>query len=158
MRCPLSSSLILTRSTLNGEVIRLERYTPAHTETDISVFFERANVLHTGDTWFNGYYPFIDYDSGGSIRGLITASLENLSLTDTKTVVVPGHGRAGRRNNLMDFHEMLSVICDRVEDLKRSGDALNEVLAAKPTAKFDPIWGGGFITPDLFTELVYRGA
>ena len=143
---------------LNGEVVRLKRYTPAHTDTDISVFFEHANVLHTGDTWFNGYYPFIDYDSGGSIRGLITASSENLSLTDSETITVPGHGEVGRRRDLTEFHEMLTAIYDRVATLKRSGHPLNEVLASRPTASFDPKWGGGFIMPALFTELVYRGA
>jgi glyoxylase-like metal-dependent hydrolase (beta-lactamase superfamily II) len=143
---------------LNGEVIQLKRYTPAHTDTDISVFFEHANVLHTGDTWFNGYYPFIDYDSGGSIRGLITASSENLSLADGDTIVVPGHGGAGRRRDLTEFHEMLTAIYDRVATLKKSGHSLDEVVASRPTARFDPKWGSGFIMPALFTELVYRGA
>ena len=143
---------------LNGEVIHLKRYTPAHTDTDISVFFERSNVLHTGDTWFNGYYPFIDYDSGGSIRGLIAASSENLSLTDSDTIAVPGHGEVGGRRDLNEFHEMLTTIYDRVAALKRSGRPLSEVLASRPTARFDPKWGSGFIMPALFTELVYQGA
>ena len=78
------------RLLLNGQKILMERYTPAHTDSDVSVFFENTNVLHTGDTWFNGYYPFIDYNSGGSIRGLIAASSENLQRTDTQTIVLPG--------------------------------------------------------------------
>jgi glyoxylase-like metal-dependent hydrolase (beta-lactamase superfamily II) len=142
---------------VNGELIHLSRYTPAHTDTDISVFFAHQNVLHTGDTWFDGYYPFIDYNSGGSIRGLMTASNENLSLADAQTIVVPGHGGIGSRQNLIEFHDMLTAIHDRVATLKASGLPVEAVIAAKPTAAFDAKWGSGFITPELFTGLVYRG-
>ena len=75
-------------------------------------------MLHTGDTSFNGYYPFVDYDSGGSIRGLLTASTENLALADNQTIVVPGHGDVGSRQYLVDFHEMLvAVRQERIKDL-----------------------------------------
>jgi glyoxylase-like metal-dependent hydrolase (beta-lactamase superfamily II) len=142
---------------LNGEVIQLRRLTPAHTDTDISVFFTYANVLHTGDTFFNGYYPFIDYNSGGSIDGLLAASRENLSLADEKTVVVPGHGELGSRKDLLNFDEMIVTIHDRVKELKKSGRSLEEVVAAKPTAKFDAKWAGGFISPSFVTELFFVG-
>jgi glyoxylase-like metal-dependent hydrolase (beta-lactamase superfamily II) len=142
---------------VNGELVQLRRYTPAHTDTDISVFFTHANVLHTGDTWFNGYYPFIDYNSGGSIKGLLAAATENLSLADGQTVVVPGHGEIGSRKDLDEFHEMLLTIHDNVNALKKSGHSLEMTIAAKPTAKFDAKWGGGFIAPSFFTELVYEG-
>jgi glyoxylase-like metal-dependent hydrolase (beta-lactamase superfamily II) len=143
---------------LNGSGIRLQRYTPAHTDTDISVFFPEANVLHTGDTWFNGYYPFIDYDSGGSIRGLLIAATENLSLADEQTILVPGHGEVGSRRDFAEFREMLLSIHDKVAKRKKSGMPLTAVLASKPTSNFDAKWGGGFITPELFVGLVYRGA
>ena len=143
---------------LNGSGIHLQRYTPAHTDTDISVFFPEANVLHTGDTWFNGYYPFIDYDSGGSIRGLLTAATENLSLADENTLVVPGHGEVGSRRDLVEFREMLISVHDKVAAQKKSGMPLAAVIAGKPTSDFDSKWGGGFITPELFVGLVYRGA
>jgi glyoxylase-like metal-dependent hydrolase (beta-lactamase superfamily II) len=142
---------------VNGDLIRLLRYTPAHTDTDISVFFTKANVLHTGDTWFNGYYPFIDYNSGGSIKGLLAASKENLALADGRTIVIPGHGGVGSRQNLVEFDEMLMAIHDKVVTLKRSGDSLAAVVAAQPTLQFDAKWGGGFITPELFVDLIYRG-
>lgn len=142
---------------LNGEVIQLRRLTPAHTDTDISVFFTYANVLHTGDTFFNGYYPFIDYNSGGSIDGLLAASRENLSLADEKTVVVPGHGELSSRKDLLNFDEMIVTIHDRVKELKKSGRSLEEVVAAKPTAKFDAKWAGGFISPSFVTELFFVG-
>jgi glyoxylase-like metal-dependent hydrolase (beta-lactamase superfamily II) len=143
--------------TVNREVIQLRRHTPAHTDTDISVFLSKANILHTGDTSFNGYYPFIDYDSGGSIRGLVAASAENLALADSQTIVVPGHGDVGSRKYLVDFHEMLLAVCDKVESLKQAGNSLEAVVAAKPTQSFDEKWGGGFISSELFISLVYRG-
>jgi len=141
----------------DGETLQLRRYTPAHTDSDISVFMERANVLHTGDTWFNGYYPFIDYNSGGSIDGMIAASNENLDLVDAQTIVVPGHGSIGSRQDLVKFLEMLRTTREAVHALKRTGRSVEAVVAARPTAGFDAAWGIGFISPDLFTRLIYRG-
>jgi glyoxylase-like metal-dependent hydrolase (beta-lactamase superfamily II) len=120
--------------------------------------FPEANVLHTGDTWFNGYYPFIDYDSGGSIHGLLAAASENLSLADQKTIVVPGHGEAGSRSDIVAFQEMLQSVYAKVAAQKKAGRPLTAVIASKPTSEFDAKWGGGFITPELLVRLVYRGA
>jgi glyoxylase-like metal-dependent hydrolase (beta-lactamase superfamily II) len=142
---------------LNGQKIAMERYTPAHTDSDVSVFFEEVNVIHTGDTWFNGYYPFIDYDSGGSIHGLITASGENLNRTDDQTLVVPGHGAVGNRSDLLAYREMLVAVSTEVERLKKRGYSLEEVIKAKPSASYDTALGSGFVGPALFCELVYRG-
>ena len=135
----------------------MKRYTPAHTDSDVSVFFENANVLHTGDTWFNGYYPFIDYDSGGSIDGLIAASSENLERADAQTLILPGHGEIGSRANLVAFHEMLLDVHSRISVLKRNGLSLPATIAEKPTEKYDKDHAGGFVSPDLFTRLVYQG-
>jgi glyoxylase-like metal-dependent hydrolase (beta-lactamase superfamily II) len=143
---------------INGSDIRLRRYSPAHTDTDISVFFPEANVLHTGDTWFHGYYPFIDYDSGGSFHGMLTAAAENLSLSDEKTIVVPGHGEVGSRRDLVEFRDMLQSVYEKVAGQKKTGKPLTDVVASRPTSEFDAKWGGGFITPELFVGLVYRGS
>jgi len=142
---------------LNGETIRLKRYTPAHTDSDTSVFFTKANVLHTGDTWFNGFYPFIDYDSGGNIDGMITAATETLALTDAETIIVPGHGEVGRRADLAVYHDMLVECRSRVAELKKKGLSLEATIQAKPTAAFDEKLGGAFVGPALFVALIYRG-
>lgn len=142
---------------VNGEKLRLARHTPAHTDSDISVYFTDADVLHTGDTWFNGIYPFIDYNTGGSIDGMITASKENLEIAGPSTIVVPGHGASGVRDDLAKFHQMLVDTRASIARMKQSGASYKEVLARKPTAPYDKAWGGGFISPDLFTALVYRG-
>jgi len=141
----------------DAETFQLRRYTPAHTDSDISVFLEHTNVLHTGDTWFNGYYPFIDYNSGGSIDGMVAASKENLQLADSETIVVPGHGNIGSRQDLVRFQEMLCTTREAVHALKRAGKSVDDVVAARPTAQFDAEWGSGFVTADLFTRLIYRG-
>ena len=142
---------------LNGERIQMKRYTPAHTDSDTGVFFTEANILHTGDTWFNGYYPFIDYDSGGSINGIVKASSENLALVDSATIVVPGHGAPGTRSDLIAFHDMLLDTRGRVSDLKKKGLSVEEAIKVKPTARYDQKLGGGFVPPDLFVRLIYRG-
>jgi glyoxylase-like metal-dependent hydrolase (beta-lactamase superfamily II) len=142
---------------VNGDELRLARHTPAHTDSDISVYFTGADILHTGDTWFNGIYPFIDYNTGGSIDGMIAASKENLEIAGRSTIVVPGHGASGGRDDLAAFHQMLVDMRTSIASLKRSGASAQEVLARRPTTPYDKVWGSGFISPDLFTSLVYRG-
>lgn len=145
------------RVDLGNESVLLRRYTPAHTDSDTAVYFERLDVLHLGDTWFNGIYPFIDYDSGGSIDGLIEATRENLELTNSHTLIVPGHGSVGSREDLVDSWNMLTETRHRVATLKASGLSLADTLAKRVTASFDSKYGAGFIPADLFVALVYRG-
>ena len=80
---------------LNGATIALAYYGPSHTDGDISAYFIEADVLHTGDTWWNGRYPFIDYSTGGNIKGMIKAAEANLTRLTEKTIVIPGHGKVG---------------------------------------------------------------
>jgi glyoxylase-like metal-dependent hydrolase (beta-lactamase superfamily II) len=141
----------------NGHEISLTRYTPAHTDTDISVFLSNADVLHAGDTFFSRFYPFIDYNSGGSIDGMIAACRESLALIGPSTIIVGGHGPAGMRADLVSFEQMLVEVRGKVKALKQSGASAKEVISRKPTASFDAKWGNGFISPDVFTWLTYRG-
>jgi glyoxylase-like metal-dependent hydrolase (beta-lactamase superfamily II) len=142
---------------LNGATLHLAHYDPAHTDTDISIYFVEANVLHCGDTWFNGFYPFIDYSTGGSINGMIAATERNLVTANDKTIVIPGHGPVGDRAGLLRTNAMLVGCRDAVAALKKQGKTLPEVVAAKPTAAFDETWGKGFMNADTFTALVYQG-
>lgn len=142
---------------INGERVRVAPYAPAHTDGDLSVLFERADVLHTGDTWANGFYPFIDAATGGSIDGMIRAADTNLALAGEATLVIPGHGPVGRRAHLVAYRDMLADIRDRVADLKSRGLTVDEAVAARPTAAYDARQGSSLITPALFTRLVYRG-
>jgi glyoxylase-like metal-dependent hydrolase (beta-lactamase superfamily II) len=141
----------------NGQHIHLKYYGPAHTDSDISVFFPDTDVLHVADTWWNGYYPFIDYNTGGNIDGMIRAANANVQHTTDKTLIVPGHGPIGNKAALTAYRDMLVAVRDNVEKLKKKGMNMKEVIAAKPTKMYDAKWGNFVIGPDLFTKLVYKG-
>lgn len=141
----------------NNTRIALKYYSPAHTDGDISVHFTDADILHVGDTWWNGVYPFIDYSTGGSIDGQIQAAEANVAATTAATIVIPGHGAVGAKSDLVEFRDMLVTIRQRVAALKKQGRSLEDTIAAKPTGEFDEKWGQFLITPAMFTQLVYIG-
>jgi glyoxylase-like metal-dependent hydrolase (beta-lactamase superfamily II) len=140
---------------LNNEEISLGYFQPAHTDTDIYIHFQKANVLHMGDTFFNGFYPFIDAGTGGNINGMITATEKSMRLVNSETKVVPGHGPLGDQASLTKWYEMLSTVRDRIQKQKTAGRTLPEVIEAKPTADFDSSWGTGYFKPDAFVTYVY---
>lgn len=142
---------------LNGATLALKCYGPSHTDSDISVEFQEANVIDVADTFWNGEYPFIDYSTGGSIDGMIRAAEANVAKTNDETIVVPGHGPIGNKSQLIAFRDMLVAIREKVADLKKQGKSLDEAVAAKPTADFDAKWGRFVIDGNFFTRLVYVG-
>jgi cyclase len=139
----------------NGERLLLTHVPPAHTDTDVVIRFEQANVLHTGDVFFNGRYPYIDGSTGGRIDGMIAAADHLLSLADTTTKIVPGHGALATRSELANYRDMLSAAADRVRKLKASGKTLEEAMAAKPFVDLDAQWGKGRFNGDTFVKIVY---
>jgi glyoxylase-like metal-dependent hydrolase (beta-lactamase superfamily II) len=142
----------------NGQTIDLKYYGPAHTDSDISVLFSEANVLHVGDTFWNGIYPFIDYSTGGSIDGTIKATEANLAKVADDTIIIPGHGKpVSNKTELKEWRDMLVTVRDNVAKLKSQGKSRDETVAAKPTAAFDAKWGQFVIDPGFFTRLVYEG-
>jgi cyclase len=140
----------------NGEEIALFYVAPAHTDTDIAVQYRGGNVLHLGDVFFNGFYPFIDAGTGGNINGMVGGAEHALKLVNPRTKVVPGHGPLGDRAALDRYRTMLATIRDRVQKLKSAGKTLEEAQAAKPTAEFDEAWGKGRLKPNDFVALVYN--
>jgi glyoxylase-like metal-dependent hydrolase (beta-lactamase superfamily II) len=142
---------------LNGSNIALKYYPPAHTDSDISVHFTDADIFHVADTFWNGYYPFIDYSTGGSIDGMIRATEANLAKVTDKTIIVPGHGTIGDKSQLSFYRDLLVSTRHKVATLKRQGKSLDEIVATKPTAAWDAKWGGGFMSPRQFTGLVFQG-
>jgi glyoxylase-like metal-dependent hydrolase (beta-lactamase superfamily II) len=153
-------NLVLTgdkRMHFNGETVLIRHYRPGHTDGDISVTFVRADILQTGDTFWNGMYPFIDYVTGGSIDGAIRAANANIASSGAHTLLIPGHGPVGDRKALVAFRDMLVGIRGRIAALKAQGKSLAQVQAAHPTADFDAKWGQSVIDGTLFTALVYRG-
>jgi glyoxylase-like metal-dependent hydrolase (beta-lactamase superfamily II) len=140
---------------LNGDEIQASHVSPAHTDGDSVVHFKKANVIHAGDLFFNGLYPFIDLSSGGSFTGVIAAADRILGMADEKTRIIPGHGPLGDRVALKEYREMLVSVRGKIEPLVRAGKTLAEVQAATPTAAWDEKWAKGFLKPDTFTEIVY---
>jgi len=143
---------------LNGASIGLTYYGPAHTDGDISVIFAEANVVHVGDTFWNGIYPFIDYSTGGSIDGMIAACDVSLARVNDDTIIIPGHGKpVSNKAELKEFRDMLFAIRDNVAKLKKAGKTRDETVAAKPSSAYDAKWGRFVIDPGFFTRLVYEG-
>jgi len=140
----------------NGDSLDLVHFEPAHTDTDIYIHFHNADVLHMGDVFFNGIYPFIDESTGGKIDGMILGAQKGLSVAGESTKVVPGHGPLGTKADLQKYHDMLSRVRDKVAALKAAGASEQEAVAKKPTADFDAVLGKGFVNPDMFAGLVYR--
>lgn len=143
---------------LNGSSIRLKYYGPAHTDSDIMVTFDEANIVHVADTFWNGIYPFIDYSTGGSIDGTIAACDATLAATANDTVIIPGHGNpVSNKAELQEWRDMLVAVRDNVASLKKKGMSRDETVAAKPTAAFDAKFGNFVIDAGFFTRLVYQG-
>ena len=139
----------------NGERVGLSYMKPAHTDTDVILWFERANLVQTGDVFFNGRYPYIDSSTGGNLDGMIAAANRVLSLADANTKIVPGHGRLAVKADLEKSRDMLSTVADRVRKLKNAGKSLDESIAENPLADLDADWGNGRFKGDDFVRIVY---
>ena len=138
----------------NGEILLLQYFQPAHTDTDIYVHFQKTNVIHMGDTFFNGFYPVIDLNTGGKVNGMLAAADKILSLADNNTKIVPGHGPLGNKADLTKSRDMLVVARDRVQKLKTAGKSAEEVAASKPLADLDSVWGH-MLSSDVFVQMIY---
>ena len=137
--------------------IEVENFGGGHTDGDLWVYFKEADVLALGDTFWNGNYPYIDNEDGGSIEGAIKWADKAVASTTDHTIVIPGHGAVGTRARLIEFRDMLVTVRNNVAALKQQGKSLDEIVAAKPTATFDAKWGRFVFNGDQFTRMVYAG-
>ncbi|RKY20444.1 MAG: MBL fold metallo-hydrolase [Planctomycetota bacterium] len=137
-----------------GTRLDLVHVPAAHTDGDSLVHMPDVDVLHTGDTFFNGMYPFIDLGSGGGIEGLLAAADVSLSLCGPDTAIIPGHGPLAGRAELAAYRDMLAGVLAAVRALMAEGHDLDAIVAAAPSAPWDDAWGGGFIAPDAFATTV----
>jgi len=140
----------------NGDDLDLAHFEPAHTDTDIFIHFKKANVLHVGDIWFNGMFPFIDEGTGGNIGGMIHAVDMALAVADANTRIIPGHGPLGSKDELARYGAMLTEVRARVAKLKAAGLSEQDAVAKKPTADLDAAWGKGMMSGDQIVGIVYR--
>ena len=139
----------------NGETIRVEHVAPAHTDGDSHVWFERANVVHMGDTFVNGTFPLVDIESGGTLAGLITSAELVLARANADTQIVPGHGLLARQGDLQKFRDMLVDVRGRIQKGIQSGKTMDAFIASKPLADLDAQWGKGFLTTDQVITLMW---
>ncbi|MFK7831220.1 MAG: MBL fold metallo-hydrolase [Congregibacter sp.] len=141
---------------VNDQTITGHHVEHAHTDGDTIVFFREANVIHMGDTFFNGLYPFVDLSSGGNINGIIESAARALALGDADTQIIPGHGPLSNKRDLQRYHDMLVAIRDRVEKMMIEGMSLEDIQAAKPTADFDgSVNANGFIKPEVLVGFIH---
>lgn len=142
---------------VGDETARVFHVPPAHTDGDAVIQLTRANVIHAGDVFFNGMYPFIDLESGGSVDGVIAAVEEILAIANSGTKIIPGHGPLASRKDLVAYRDMLEDVRARIGALVAAGKSVDEVQAAHPTAAYDAAWGNGFLKPAQFVSILYAG-
>lgn len=141
----------------NGATIRVFHHEDghAHTDGDAIIHFVEANVFHMGDTYFNGMYPFIDVNDGGSVQGLIEVVSHVIDLADDDTKIIPGHGPLSDKAELRVYRDMLQSIVRAVRAGIDRGLTLEAMVQEAPTAEYDADWGGGFISAERLIEACY---
>lgn len=141
---------------MNGQSIRVFKVRAAHTDGDAIVEFQPGNVIHMGDTSFNGFYPFIDVGNGGSIDGMIALHQKIYDLADDETTIVFGHGPNGSRSDLLRYRQMLADVRARVAAALEAGVTLQGLIDSKPLVDLDPEWGDNLIKAPTFLTMVYE--
>lgn len=141
---------------LNEDEIHISHVESAHTDGDSIVQFRAANVMHLGDIYFAGMYPFIDTNSGGSINGTLKALDHALALSDDNTVIIPGHGPVSNKESLVAYTGMLRTINSRIQKMIAGKSTLAQILATEPTKDFDKEYGNGLIKNTAFVEMLYK--
>jgi cyclase len=140
-----------------GENLHLTHFADAHTDSDVLVVFEKANVIHSGDLVFNGFYPVIDYSTKGWIGGQAAGAQKIADLAKDDTKIIPGHGPLADRKAVQAFADMLKSIHEQLVPAMEQGMTVAEVVSMKPTRNFDEKWGKGMFTGDQFAEIAYKG-
>ena len=139
----------------NGDDIHVFHVPHAHTDGDAIIHFRNQNVIHMGDTYFNGMYPFIDVSSGGTLRGLISAVDKVLKIANDESKIIPGHGSLSNVSELLEYRDMMMKVQQTILPMVRQQKSREEIILTKPTADLDEKWGGGFMKPDIFVGIVY---
>ena len=142
---------------LNGEAAQVIHMPSAHSDGDSVVFFRRSDVIATGEIFSPDRYPSIDVAQGGTINGVVAAlnKLLDLAIPADKqeggTMLIPAHGRVCDEADLVEYRDMVTIVRDRVQDMVKKGMTLQQVIAARPTADYDPLYGPG----DAFVTAAY---
>ena len=140
----------------NSEIAKVYHVPHGHTDGDSIVHFPASDVIHMGDIYFNGLYPYIDLDGGGSIQGMISGAELGLSMAGKDTQIIPGHGPLGNKASLAEYRDFLVKARDNVQKLIDDGKSLEETVATQPTAQWDAILGEVWITPEQLVIFIYN--
>lgn len=141
---------------LNDQPARLIHTPRAHTDGDSIIVFTAANVIHAGDTFFRGLFPYIDLDSGGSVDGFIAAQERLLELADDETKIIPGHGPLANKADLKRDLAMLKDAQKLVAGLIAADHDIDAILETNPLAKYHDDYNWGFITTERMTRTLHR--
>jgi len=140
---------------LNGEEIRAIHFPSGHTDTDVVIVFTKSNVVHMGDDFFNGMFPFIDTEGGGSVKGLIANLQKLLEQIPADAKIIPGHGPIATTKELRAFQTMLKDTSAIVEAGLKAKKTADQLKKDKALAKFDA-WAKGFFKADEFIDMLYK--
>jgi len=139
----------------NGEEIRVIHFPHGHTDGDSVIFFTNSNVVHLGDDFFAGRFPFVDLESGGSVEGLIKNIGELITKIPPTAKLIPGHGPISTLDDLKNYHRMLVQTTDIVRQKITGGKTLDQIKSEGLPDEWKP-WGTGFIKTDLWIETIYK--
>lgn len=142
---------------LNGEDVRAVHMPSGHTDGDSVIWFTQSNVVHMGDDFFNGFFPFVDQENGGSVRGLIANLDKVLSVLPNDAKVIPGHGALSDKAGLTKFRDVVRSTLNVVEKGIAAGKTAEQLKAEKALAEWDA-WGQGFIKTDVWIDTLAREA
>ena len=140
---------------INNDSVQAIHVANAHTDGDSIIHFKKANVVHAGDIFFNGFYPFIDAAHGGSLKGTIAAVDVMLGITDASSKIIPGHGPLGDRAQLQAYRDMLATAYTRLLKLKNEGVSVEDAIAGEPLKDLEEQWGGGIFTAEKWIKITY---
>ncbi|MCF6194039.1 MAG: MBL fold metallo-hydrolase [Kangiellaceae bacterium] len=141
---------------LNGEDARVFHVKNAHTDGDAVIHFKNSNVIHTGDTFFNGLFPYIDLANGGSVDGYIAAQQQIIDLSNDNTKIIPGHGPLSNKKQLQIAVSMLLDAKDLITNLIEKGQSEEQVVKANPLKKYHKKWNWEFIPTEKMTRQVFK--
>jgi glyoxylase-like metal-dependent hydrolase (beta-lactamase superfamily II) len=141
---------------LNGETATAYYVANGHTDGDSIIHFPASNVIHMGDMFFNGMYPYVDLDAGGSIEGMVVAADLALSMADESTRIIPGHGQLAMTEDLKNYRDFLIKASTNVQALIDQDMSLQQIIAAKPTEEWDEVLGKVWIKPAQFVTFIYN--
>ena len=142
---------------LNGDTVTVKHVPHAHMDGDSFIYFQASNVIHAGDLFFNGFYPFIDVNHGGSLKGMLKGVDKVLRVANDQTKIISGHGPLGDKQQLMSYRKMLGIAYERLSKFKAEGKSAEEAVAAKPLDDLESTWGNGLFKSDQWIKLIYSG-